>query len=119
MSDQAYELLALLMRYVFVLIGLLIVWRAFRWMLILSAFVLAGQAVNSMLFSGKSLSYASLAFLVAFILLSVIAMRSMQMGAEMDVRWHTANSLTVAVVLLVSVGVSLGLYYLYLHMKVL
>ena len=32
MSDQAYELLALLMRYVFVLIGLLIVWRAFRWM---------------------------------------------------------------------------------------
>ena len=32
MSSEAYELLALLMRYVFVLIGALIVWRSFRWL---------------------------------------------------------------------------------------
>lgn len=31
MAEGAYELLALGMRYVFVLIGLLILWRAFRW----------------------------------------------------------------------------------------
>ena len=33
MQPEAYEILALLMRYVFVLIGLLIVWRSFRWLL--------------------------------------------------------------------------------------
>lgn len=32
MSGEAYELLALLMRYVFVLIGALILWRAYRWL---------------------------------------------------------------------------------------
>lgn len=32
MSEGAYELLALLMRYVYVLIGVLILWRALRWM---------------------------------------------------------------------------------------
>lgn len=32
MAESAYELLAMLMRYVFVLIGALIVWRSFRWM---------------------------------------------------------------------------------------
>ena len=31
-SDEAYEIIALLMRYVFVLIGGLIVWRAYRWL---------------------------------------------------------------------------------------
>ena len=33
MSSQVYEIISLLMRYVFVLIGALIVWRAFRWIL--------------------------------------------------------------------------------------
>ena len=33
MSSEAYEILALFMRYVFVLIGGLIVWRSFRWLL--------------------------------------------------------------------------------------
>ena len=32
MADSAYELLALAMRYVFVLAGALLLWRAFRWM---------------------------------------------------------------------------------------
>lgn len=32
MSPQAYELISMLMRYVFVLIGLTIVWRSFRWL---------------------------------------------------------------------------------------
>lgn len=32
MAASAYELLAMLMRYVFVLLGALIVWRSFRWM---------------------------------------------------------------------------------------
>ena len=32
MASEAYELLALLMRYVFVLIGALVLWRAYRWM---------------------------------------------------------------------------------------
>ena len=32
MSTQAYELISLLMRYVFVLIGLMIVWRSYRWL---------------------------------------------------------------------------------------
>ena len=31
-SGEAYELLAMLMRYVFVLLGLLILWRALRWL---------------------------------------------------------------------------------------
>ncbi len=33
MSSEAYEILALFMRYVFVFIGGLIVWRSFRWLL--------------------------------------------------------------------------------------
>ena len=89
--------------------------HAVRWMLIISAFVLAGQAVNSTLFNGAVISYASLGFLVAFILLVVVALRGMQMGAPMDARWHAANTLTVAVTLLVSVGVALLLYQLYIH----
>ncbi|MBR0229606.1 MAG: FHA domain-containing protein [Clostridia bacterium] len=32
MSTQAYELISMLMRYVFVLIGLTIVWRSYRWL---------------------------------------------------------------------------------------
>lgn len=32
MAGEGYEVLALFMRYVFVLLGVLIVWRAFRWM---------------------------------------------------------------------------------------
>ena len=32
MSPQAYELISMLMRYVFVFIGLMIVWRSFRWL---------------------------------------------------------------------------------------
>ena len=32
MSSEAYELLSMLMRYVFVLIGMLIVWRSYRWL---------------------------------------------------------------------------------------
>lgn len=32
MSSEAYELLSMLMRYVFVLIGVLIVWRSYRWL---------------------------------------------------------------------------------------
>ena len=32
MAESAYELMAMLMRYVFVLIGALIVWRSFRWL---------------------------------------------------------------------------------------
>ena len=32
MSPQAYELISMLMRYIFVLIGLMIVWRSFRWL---------------------------------------------------------------------------------------
>ena len=31
-SQQAYELISMLMRYVFVFIGLMIVWRSFRWL---------------------------------------------------------------------------------------
>ncbi len=87
----------------------------FRWMLIISAFVLAGQAVNSMLFGGAVVSYVSLAYLAMFILLCVVAMRGMQMGASMDGRWHAANALTVGGVLLASVGVSVLLYLLYKH----
>ena len=32
MASEAYELLALLMRYIFVLIGALVLWRAYRWL---------------------------------------------------------------------------------------
>ena len=88
---------------------------AFRWMLIISAFVLAGQAINSMLFHGAAISYVSLAFLGVFVLLSVAALRGMQMGAPMDRRWHAANVLTVAGSLIAAVGISLGLYLLYRH----
>ena len=86
---------------------------AFRWMLIISAFVLVLQAINSMLFGGAALSYVSLAYMAAFVLLGVLAMRSMQMGAGMDRRWHAANALTVAGTLFAAVAISLLLYELY------
>ena len=89
--------------------------NAFRWMLILSAFVLAVQAVNSMLFKGAPLSYESLVYLAVFFLLGVVAMRCMQTGAPMERRWHAANVLTVAAALFVAVAVSLLMYQLYLR----
>lgn len=89
--------------------------QAFRWMMILAAFVLVIQAINAALFDGASLSNASLAYLAAFVLLCVVAMRSMQMNAPADRRWHAANALTVAAALLLAVGVSYGLYLLASH----
>ena len=88
--------------------------QAFRWMLIVCAFVLMIQTINSMLFDGLALSSDSLIYLAAFVLLEVVAMRGMQMGAAMDGRWHAVNALTIVAALLVAVGVSLLLYRLYL-----
>ena len=90
---------------------------AFRWMLIVCVFVLAVQAVSAILFNSAAVSYASVAYLAAFLVLSVVAMRGMRMGVSMDRRWHAANLLTVLCTLLVAVGVSMLLYLLYSHSK--
>ena len=90
---------------------------AFRWMLIVSVFVLAAQAISAMLFDSAAVSYVSLAYLAAFLLLSVLAMRAMQMGVSMDRRWQAYNLLTVVCTLLAAVGVSLLLYLLFSHSK--
>lgn len=90
---------------------------AYRWMLLISAFVIAVHSISFTLFNGAALPLESLGYLAAFMLLGVVAMRGMQMNAKMDLRWHTANVIAVACSLLLAVGVSLLLYQLFVHSR--
>jgi hypothetical protein len=89
--------------------------KEYRRMLIVSAFFVAGNAVNLTLFSNKTLSLYSLFYLAIFMLLGVIAMRSLQMGASMDKRWHAANVLTIVLFLLLAVAAAIAVYEIIVH----
>ena len=88
---------------------------AFRWMLLGGAVIIAVCTVSAMLYGSKTVPVNSMAYLVLYLLLGVFAMRRMQMGSSMEMRWQAVNLLTVLAALILAVGVSLVAYQLYAH----
>ncbi len=79
-------------------------------MAVVCLFFVTASAANATLFRGELISLDSLVYLALFLVLGVISMRSMQMGAAMDLRWRLANALSIVAALLLAVSVSLVLY---------
>ena len=86
--------------------------RIYRAMLIVCLCSIAANVAHATIYSGAVISYVSLAYALCFLCLGVIAMRCMQMNADMSLRWRLANAFTVAGVPVLAVGGSLLIYLL-------
>lgn len=86
--------------------------RIYRAMLIICLCSIAANVAHATIYSGAVISYVSLAYALCFLCLGVIAMRCMQMNADMSLRWRLANAFTVAGVPVLAVGGSLLIYLL-------
>ncbi len=86
--------------------------NTYRLMAVICLFFVLANAANSALFKGSVLSMDSLVYLMAFLVLGVVSMRSMRMDADMDVRWRAANALTIIAAILLAAVISLALYVL-------
>ena len=84
--------------------------KRFTVMLALCLFFLAANAANATLYRGQVFSVESLLYAFAFLLLGVTAMRRMQMGARMPLKWHINSLLSAVGVPLAAAGVSLALF---------
>ena len=84
--------------------------RAFTWMLAVSLFFIAANIANSTLYTNQLISVDSLVYTGLFLLLGILAMRRMQMGADMPLNWQLKNLLSVVGVPLLAVGASLILF---------
>lgn len=84
--------------------------RIFTVLLAVSLFFIAANIANSTIYRGQVISVDSLAYVAAFLVLGIIAMRRMQMGAEMGLNWQVRNLLSVVGFPLLAVAASLGLF---------
>lgn len=91
--------------------------KAFRWMLGTCVILVVAYTVSSMLFGSKTVPVSSVAYLAAYLLLGVCALRWMQMGTTMDARWQGVNLLTIVTVLVAAVGVAVLVYQLFIHSR--
>ena len=91
--------------------------KAFRWMLGTCVILVIAYSVSSMLFGSKTVPVSSMAYLAAYLLLGVCALRWMQMGTTMDARWQGVNLLTVVTVLVAAVGAAVLVYELFIHSR--
>ena len=86
--------------------------KTYTLLLTVCPFFLAANIANSTIYRGRLLSLDCLLYAFAFLLLGVMAMRRMQMGADMNRSWQLRNALTVAGFPLAAVGVSVLLFLL-------
>ena len=86
--------------------------KTYTLLLTVCLFFLAANIANSTIYRGRLLSLDCLLYAFAFLLLGVMAMRRMQMGADMNRSWQLRNALTVAGFPLAAVGVSVLLFLL-------
>lgn len=91
--------------------------KAFRLMLVVCLCSLAASVAHSTVYRGSVISYPSMFYALAFLCLGVMAMRGMQMNANMDLRWRLSNALTVIGMPLLAVGGSLLIYLLLRSLK--
>ena len=84
--------------------------RSYTFMLVISLFFIAANIANSTIYRNQVISVDSLIYVAVFLVLGVLAMRRMQMGAEMGMNWQVRNLLSVIGFPLLAVGVSLILF---------
>lgn len=89
--------------------------RAFRWMLLIGALLVTAYAVSAALYGSGAVPLASIAYLAAYLLLGVCALRWMQMGTGMDARWQGTNLLVILTVLVAAAVVGVVAYELFIH----
>ncbi len=86
--------------------------KSFTAMLVICLFFLAANIANAVIYWNQVISADSLVYAFAFLVLGVIAMRRMEMGAEMSLRWRLRNALSVIGVPILAVGASVLLFLL-------
>lgn len=91
--------------------------RSFRFMLYVCLFVVVSSILLNLIIPGVLLIQPSVCYATAFLCLGVLAMRRMQMNAEMSLGWNLVNGVTVVGVPLLAAGVSLLLWQLLLWLK--
>ncbi|MGX8692313.1 MAG: DUF4129 domain-containing protein [Clostridia bacterium] len=91
--------------------------RSFRIMLAICLFSMLSSILLGMIKPGITLILPGMVYAMAFFCLSVIAMRRMQMNAEMSLGWNLANLGATVGVPLLAVGCSLLLWRLLLLLK--
>ena len=84
--------------------------RSYTFMLLISLFFIAANIANSTIYRNQVISADSLVYVAVFLVLGVIAMRRMQMGAEMGMNWQIRNLLSVIGFPVLAVGISLILF---------
>lgn len=85
--------------------------KIFTGLLVICLFFLAANIANAAVYWNQVISADSLAYAFSFLLLGIIAMRRMQMGAELPLNWRVRNALSVVGVPVLAVGVSLLLFF--------
>ena len=88
--------------------------RTYTALMVICLLFVAGNIANSTIYRGQLISPACLAYTFLFLFLGVVAMRRMQMNAEMSRSWKLSNALSVAGFPLLAVGVS-TLIFLFLR----
>lgn len=86
--------------------------RNYRIMLIICLCSLAANAAHSAIYRGDIISYPSLIYAFCFLCLGVIALRAMQMNANMSVRWRLANAAAVVGAPVLAIGGSFLVFML-------
>lgn len=86
--------------------------RSYKIMMLLYLLILAGCILLDMLSRGIVVFLPSMIYVTASLCLGALAMRRMQMNAEMNFRWNLANGVVSAGVPLLAIGFSYGLYQL-------
>ena len=86
--------------------------KTFTVMLVIALAFIALGIANATLYKGRPISVESLFYLFAFLVLGMLAMRRMQMGADMSLSWRMKNLLSVIGIPLLAVGLALLLFLL-------
>ena len=86
--------------------------KSFTIMLVIALAFIALSIANATLYKGRPISVESLFYLFAFLVLGMLAMRRMQMGADMSLSWRMKNLLSVVGIPLLAIGLALLLFLL-------
>lgn len=86
--------------------------RIYTFMLVVSLFFIAANIANSTIYFYRFISVDALIYIAVLLLLGILAMRRMQMGAEMNLNWRVRNFLSVIGMPILAVGAALLVFLL-------
>ena len=86
--------------------------RNYTFMLVVSLFFIAANIANSTIYLYRLISVDGLIYVAVFLILGILAMRRMQMGAEMNLNWRVRNFLSVIGMPVLAVGAALLVFLL-------